>query len=101
MNVSFMESLGWLLTYGVIWFAVAAVIFLVIRQAVLWYFRINQMADNLQFIADHYRAIRHDMEMERIKAGHRNGGATTPAQRVYSAPAPMSNRRLISHPSDE
>ena len=53
MDISSVESLGWLLTYGI----VAAVVFVIIRQAVLWYFRINQMADNLQVIADHYRKI--------------------------------------------
>ena len=57
MNAEFVDSLGWLLTYGIICLAALVALFLVIRQGVLWYFRINQMADNLQYIADHYRKI--------------------------------------------
>lgn len=32
-------------------------IFFGLRQVVLWYLRLNQMADNIAYIADHYRSL--------------------------------------------
>lgn len=36
-------------------FLVCVVIFTIIRQFVLWYWRINEMADNLAYIANYLR----------------------------------------------
>lgn len=36
--------------------AVCIGVFLALREVALWYFRINQIADNIAVIADHYRA---------------------------------------------
>lgn len=38
--------------------AISIGLFLVLRRLTLWYFRINEMADNLAVIADHYRSQR-------------------------------------------
>ena len=37
--------------------AIGVAIFLLCRQVVLWYFRINQIADDLHVIANHYRKL--------------------------------------------
>lgn len=41
--------------FGIVYLLVILVIFLILRQFVLWYFRLNQIADDLATIADHYR----------------------------------------------
>lgn len=46
-----LESLGWLLTALII----VLVLFLLLRQLVLWYFRLNQIANDIAYIAQHYR----------------------------------------------
>lgn len=38
-------------------FIMAVILFFVFRVVVLWYFRLNQIADNLAVIADHYRQM--------------------------------------------
>lgn len=38
-------------------FVMVIILFFVFRVVVLWYFRINQIADNLAIIADHYRQL--------------------------------------------
>jgi hypothetical protein len=79
MDASSTEALGWLLTTGIIWIAVVAVIFLVIRQVVLWYFRVNQMADDLHAIANHFRAIEQKEAQGRIAALQRSAAVNPPA----------------------
>lgn len=37
--------------------AVTVGLFVVLREVVLWYFRLGEIADNLKVIADHYRAL--------------------------------------------
>jgi hypothetical protein len=49
-----MDFVNMLLTVGAI-IGASIGIFLVCRQIVLWYFRLNQIAENLQYIADHFR----------------------------------------------
>lgn len=38
--------------------AVCIGVFLALRQVTLWYFRINEMADNIAVIADYYRNLK-------------------------------------------
>lgn len=45
----------------------AFVVFLAIRQFVLWYYRINEMADNLAYIANHFREIDQAKARQRIE----------------------------------
>lgn len=42
----------------VIILAVCIGVFLALREVTLWYFRINQIADDLAVIAAHYRSLR-------------------------------------------
>lgn len=82
MPLAFIESLGWWLTYLIIVFG----IFLLIRQLVLWYFRLNEIADNIAYIAHHYRVIDHEAGVKRIEQARQQTGAGSPF-------APMGNRR--------
>lgn len=45
------------ITTLIIALVVAFVVFLVIRELVLWYFRLNQIANDIGYIADHYRQL--------------------------------------------
>lgn len=64
--------------------AVVFGVFLVIRQAVLWYFRINEMADDLRYIANHYRAIDQEAGRKRIEETRRTTGAGSPFSSINS-----------------
>ena len=55
-----MNTLAPLLIYLVI----AVLVFLLFRQLVLWYWRLNEIADSVVYIAQHFRAI--DREEGRI-----------------------------------
>jgi hypothetical protein len=59
---------------------VAAGVFLLGREIVLWYFRINQIADDLHVIANHYRAL---------DTGKRPAPVSNSYSGIGSAPAPM------------
>lgn len=54
-------------------------IFLAIREIVLWYFRLNQIANNIAYIADHCRRIDGLQPLSR---------QAPPAQRPLPAPMP-------------
>lgn len=58
------------------------VVFLVIREIVLWYFRINQIADNIAYIANHYRAIDQATEQQRVSSAR---PSTAPAGKTLPA----------------
>ncbi len=53
MSTDFAVGLVMLGTAGVM----AIILFFVFRVVVLWYFRLNQIADNIAVIADHYRQL--------------------------------------------
>lgn len=61
MNPEYIESLGWVLSGLVI----AIVILLILRQLVLWYFRINQIANDIAYIANYYRVLDRQAAHER------------------------------------
>jgi hypothetical protein len=48
----------------------AVILFLALRQCVLWYFRLNQIADDLHVIADHYRSQAKAATPVQPTAGH-------------------------------
>jgi TM2 domain-containing membrane protein YozV len=77
-----LEALGWLLTYLVI----AIAIFLLIRQLVLWYFRVNEIADNIAYIADHYRHVDQEAGRQRVQATQQRSSSAS------SLPTPIGNR---------
>lgn len=52
-----MDNLIGSLTVLVITGLVAMFVFLLIRQIMLWYWRVNEIADNLAVIANHYRSL--------------------------------------------
>lgn len=83
------QGIAALITLGIGLFFVI-VIFLVLRELVLWYFRINQIADNLAYIADHFRRV--DQEAGRRVQPATNSGTGS----VGSGPAPMS--KPVSQP---
>jgi hypothetical protein len=64
---------------------VVAGVFMLCREIVLWYFRINQIADDLHVIADHYRAL---------DTSKRPASASSTYSGIGSAPAPM--RKQVS-----
>ena len=67
MPPSEFESLGWLLSYLMIAIAVTVIVFLIFRQLVLWYFRLNQIADDIAVIANHYRALAREERLRHIQ----------------------------------
>lgn len=85
MNPITLESLGWLLTALVLLF----VVFLILRQLVLWYFRLNQIANDIAYIAQHYRVMDRREEAERTQLK---------ALEPQSRPSPPS--RATHPPSD-
>lgn len=68
---------------------IVLVVFLVIRELVLWYFRLNQIADNIAYIASHYRAAdkaagrqqTDDAQYKPIPAGHHVPAGIHPQRR--------------------
>jgi ABC-type bacteriocin/lantibiotic exporter with double-glycine peptidase domain len=66
-----------ILFVSVIGLLVAAAIFLICRALVLWYFRINEMADDLHVIAQHYRQLANPPLPTRPSA---QSGSTRPRQ---------------------
>lgn len=57
---------------------VALAIFIIIRQFMLWYWRVNEIADNLAYIADHYRRIDQEAGRRRIEETRNTSGAGSP-----------------------
>lgn len=87
MDMQSLNSLGMSLTTLIITAGIGIGIFLLCRQLILWYFRINQMADDLHIIAAHYEALQQKEFSERMNL-LRSQKAATPA-----------NRTLPTHPS--
>lgn len=79
MDIQTFTSFGWLLTAGI----VVVVFFLLCRQAVLWYFRINQIADDLHIIAQHYRANAPVLQQQSVAPNQKRYSG------IGSAPAPL------------
>lgn len=67
-------------------FITALLVFLVIREVVLWYFRLNEIANNIAYIANHYRAVDRANEQQQ---------ATRPRP---APPAPTNARLAGIHP---
>lgn len=65
-----------------IFFVVCFMIFLVIRQFVLWYWRINEIANNIAYIADFMRG----QEQVRAQARPGNSPFAPPAPKAPSPP---------------
>lgn len=63
-----MDSFISLLLYGLVSVVFAVVVFLVLRALVLWYWRINEMADNIAIIAQHCHRLDQEASRERVGA---------------------------------
>lgn len=59
----------------IVFLAVDIVIFLALRQFVLWYFRINEVADNIAYIASY---------LQRQERGHQTNAMAYPAPALPS-----------------
>lgn len=55
-----MESAITVLLYWLLAGFFFLVVLLILRALMLWYWRINEMADNIAYIANHYRRIDQD-----------------------------------------
>lgn len=80
MDLEVFNSLGWVLTAIIGGVGIVLAIFLVLRQIVLWYFRINEIAEDLHVIAQHYRAL--DYNSKRQTAPQTNAAPTRLAPMV-------------------
>ena len=67
-----MDGLALLLTS----FVIAFVLFLALRQLVLWYYRLNEIADNIAYIAEHYRRIDRDAGVRSTQDSARSGAGS-------------------------
>lgn len=41
--------------FGIAYLIISLIVFLVLRQFTLWYFRLNEIADSIIYIADYFR----------------------------------------------
>lgn len=78
MTPGLTESFGLTFMYFIVALAISIAVFLVLRQLVLWYWRINEMADNIAYIANHYRALDKEAGRRVVQTTQSNQGAGSP-----------------------